>query len=129
MIAQVQVQIPHPEVRAEMREDPKEAAEAQHEVRGLDQEQERLKLIDRGHAKILFHKLKMLDDKLRDVVAMRAAENKLVSRPLLPCGHALLRCAPVGTRPASPACFLRARLTSPFPRVVPRRSRAERTRP
>ena len=74
--SQVQIKIPHPKVQQAISADPVESAEALHDVRAINEEGERLKLENRGHAKILFHKLRMLDDKLRDVVAMREAENK-----------------------------------------------------
>jgi len=56
--------------------DPVESEQAQRDVRGLKNEEERLKLVDRGHTKILFRKLRKLDNRLRDVVQMRAAENR-----------------------------------------------------
>ena len=72
---QVQVQIPHQQEQQAFRADPVESTEALHDIHGLTEEEERLHLVNRGQKKILFHKLRMLDNKLRDVVAMRAAEN------------------------------------------------------
>ncbi len=72
----VQIQIRHPKVQDSLLDDPAESAAALHDVDVIEEQRERLKRIDRGHSKILLHKLTLLDDKLRDVVAMRSVENK-----------------------------------------------------
>ena len=71
---QMQVRIPHPRVQRAILADPQQSADARHDVRAINGEEERLNLIDRGHARILFQKLRHLDDKLHDVVEMRQAE-------------------------------------------------------
>ena len=73
---QVRVNIPHSRVQETIRDDPVQSAEAEHDIRALGKEQERLKLVARGHQKILLHKLRMLDDKLRDVVQLRQTEQR-----------------------------------------------------
>ena len=72
----VQIQVRHPKVQDSLLDDPAESAAALHDVDVIEEQRERLKRIDRGHSKILLHKLTLLDDKLRDVVAMRSVENQ-----------------------------------------------------
>jgi hypothetical protein len=74
--SQVQVNIAHSMVQKQVLADPVESAEAQHDVVGLADEERRLKLVSHGEKKILFHKLRLVDDKLHDLVEMREAERK-----------------------------------------------------